>query len=58
MRVVVAYLLLCIAAGSAAADGNDMKSRLAGYATVRLTADVQHLGAGDRAMLPLLIESA
>jgi len=35
-----------------------VKSRLAGYATVRLTADVQQLGAGDRAMLPLLIEAA
>jgi len=58
MRVVVACLLLCIAAGSAAADGYDVKSRLAGYATVRLTADVQQLGAGDRAMLPLLIEAA
>jgi len=58
MRVVVACLLICVAAGSAAAAETDVKARLASYATVRLTADLQHLGAGDRAALPLLIDAA
>jgi hypothetical protein len=57
MRLLIACGLFFVAA-SAAAAGNDVSARLAGYATVRLTADLSHLGAGDRAALPLLIDAA
>ena len=57
MRLLIACGLFFVAACAAAA-GNDVSARLAGYATVRLTADLSHLGAGDRAALPLLIDAA
>jgi hypothetical protein len=57
MRPFIACGLFFLAAGAAAA-GNDVNARLAGYATVRLTADLSHLGEGDRAMIPLLIDAA
>lgn len=44
---------------TASAGGKDYISRkLAGYATVRLTADLSHLSDSDKKVLPLLIQAA
>jgi hypothetical protein len=59
MRALAAGIVIAAAVhAAAAAAGIDMESRIQRYAPVRLTADLSHLGAGDRAMLPLLIEAA
>jgi hypothetical protein len=58
MRTFLACLAAVAFTHGAAAAQSDVKDRLAAYASVRLTADLSALGAGDRAMLPLLIEAA
>jgi hypothetical protein len=40
------------------AQSDDVSARLDQYATVRLTADLGQLSAGDRQMIPLLIDAA
>lgn len=58
MRTLAAVLIFAASAHAAGAADADMQQKVDRYATVRLTADLSHLGPGDRAMLPLLIDAA